>query len=52
MFATLPDTLKQQILSYLEAADFKAAKELRDNYLLYGNRQNVHEEQENLLSEF
>lgn len=48
MFATLPDTLQQQILSYLEAADFKAAKELRDNYLLHGNRQIVNGDQENL----
>lgn len=46
MFSTLPEALKQQILSYLEAADFKAAKELRDSYLLYGNRQLLQEEQE------
>ena len=33
MLNNLPESLKQQILCYLEAADFKAAKELRDNYL-------------------
>lgn len=34
-FTNLPETLKQQILTYLEAANFPAAKKLRDNYLLH-----------------
>lgn len=49
MFSNLPDSLKQQILTYLEAADFKAAKELRDSYLLYSNDQLLQDEQEGLV---
>lgn len=33
MFNQLPKTLQQKILCYLEANNFIAAKQLRDNYL-------------------
>ncbi len=33
MFSNLPEPLKRQILSYLEADNFLAAKELRDHWL-------------------
>ncbi len=29
----IPETIQQQIICYLEAANFKAAKELRDHFL-------------------
>lgn len=51
MFAHFPDKLKQQILSYLEARDFRAAKELRDNYLLSRDEEKVVFEDQKINSE-
>ncbi|HVV69893.1 MAG TPA: hypothetical protein VHE99_12835 [Gammaproteobacteria bacterium] len=41
MLADLPMPIQKQILSYLEADNFRAAKELHDSFLLYKiNKQN------------
>jgi hypothetical protein len=33
MYANLPDVIKQQVLRYLSADNFKAAKEIHDEWI-------------------